>query len=234
VLVFYLILKNLLKLIFERHRQALGVNLKTKLIIAFILISLPATLSHLFTTIYTNSALESWLSNQRETAKQNAQSISTAYYRNLNNLLEMQGSLVKNALINNPEILNSPKDINFVITADENQAVVTYHFNSTLNIQENKERYIIDTDKALLKADSVNAHFTTTLSVQTMLNHANVKNNLFYDFYVRPRHLTEQTAFYELPARTTSAGNILINFKIYFICPRIDHCWCGILYLESL
>ncbi|MBF0280146.1 MAG: PAS domain-containing protein [SAR324 cluster bacterium] len=126
VLVFYLILKNLLKLIFEGNRQALGVNLKTKLIIAFILISLPATLSHLFSTLYTNSALESWLANQRETAKQNAQSISTAYYRNLHNLLEVQGWLVKNALINNPEILNSPQDLNYLITQGNAEGVTIY------------------------------------------------------------------------------------------------------------
>ncbi len=126
VLVFYLILKNLLKLIFERHRQVLGVTLKTKLIIAFILISLPATLSHLFSTLYTNSALESWLTDQREAAKQNAQSVSTVYYRNLNNLLEMQGWAVKNALLNDPEILNNLEELNQIITQGNTEGVTIY------------------------------------------------------------------------------------------------------------
>ena len=40
-IVFYLIARNLLKLSYERRRHVLGVNLKTKLITSFIILSLP-------------------------------------------------------------------------------------------------------------------------------------------------------------------------------------------------
>lgn len=126
VLVFYLILKNLLKLLFERHRQVLGVNLKTKLIIAFILISFPATLSHLFSTLFTYSTLESWLSRQRETTIQNAQSVSKAYYHNLKRLMETQGSLVENALLNTPKLLENSEELQSLVTQGDLAGVTVY------------------------------------------------------------------------------------------------------------
>lgn len=126
VLVFYLILKNLLKLLFEGHRQVLGVTLKTKLIIAFILISFPATLSHLFSTLFTYSTLESWMSRQREATIQNAQSVSQAYYQNLRQLLQTQGWNVANALLADPEILQTPERLNGLIEQGDSVDVTIY------------------------------------------------------------------------------------------------------------
>ena len=51
-IVFYLIARNLLKLVYERKQHVLGVNLKTKLIISFIILSLPAMGFHLFASIF--------------------------------------------------------------------------------------------------------------------------------------------------------------------------------------
>ena len=126
VLVFYLILKNLLKLLFERHRQVLGVTLKTKLIIAFILISFPATLSHLFSTLFTYSTLESWMSRQREATIQNAQSVSQAYYQNLKHLMQTQGWNVENAFLNDPKIIQTPERLNNIIDQGNSAGVTIY------------------------------------------------------------------------------------------------------------
>ena len=126
VLVFYLILKNLLKLLFERHRQVLGVTLKTKLIIAFILISFPATLSHLFSTLFTYSTLESWMSRQREATIQNAQSVSQAYYQNLRQLMRTQGWAVENTFVSNPEILRTPERLKDIIEQGDSAGVSIY------------------------------------------------------------------------------------------------------------
>ncbi len=126
VLVFYLILKNLLKLLFERHRQVLGVTLKTKLIIAFILISFPATLSHLFSTLFTYSTLESWMSRQREATIQNAQSVSQAYYQNLRQLMRTQGWAVENTFVSNPDILRTPERLKDIIEQGDSAGVSIY------------------------------------------------------------------------------------------------------------
>ncbi len=136
VIVFYLILKNLLKLIFERNRQVLGVNLKTKLIIAFVLISFPATFSHLFSTLLTYSTLESWLTGQRESTIQNAQNVSKAYYRNLKNLMEMQGWVVENTLLNDPQILESAEDFDAIVAQGNTEGVTIYAPNRDLIFQE--------------------------------------------------------------------------------------------------
>lgn len=45
--VFYMILRNLFKLIYERKKPLAGVRLKTKLIVAFLALSLPSTAFHL-------------------------------------------------------------------------------------------------------------------------------------------------------------------------------------------
>ncbi|MBF0289385.1 MAG: HAMP domain-containing protein [SAR324 cluster bacterium] len=126
VIVFYLILKNLLKLMFERNRQVLGVTLKTKLIIAFVLISFPATFSHLFSTLLTYSTLESWLSGQSESTLQNAQNVSKAYYRNLKNLMEIQGWVVENNILQDPSILESVESFNTSITPGNTEGVSIY------------------------------------------------------------------------------------------------------------
>ena len=135
VLVFYLILKNLLKLLFERQHRMLGINLKTKLIIAFLLISFPATLSHLFSTLFTNSTLESWLSRQREITIQNAQSVSTAYYENLKRLLEAQGSLVENVLLQSPALLQNSEELERLLTQGDLDGFTLYAMSEDVAFQ---------------------------------------------------------------------------------------------------
>ena len=84
-IVFYLIARNLLKLSYERRRHVLGVNLKTKLITSFIILSLPAMGFHLFASYFIATNLESWLKGQQESVIQSAQNVSDAYHQNLQN-----------------------------------------------------------------------------------------------------------------------------------------------------
>ncbi len=82
-IVFYLIARNLLKLSYERRRHVLGVNLKTKLITSFIILSLPAMGFHLFASFFITTNLETWLKGQQESMVHSAQNISEAYHNNL-------------------------------------------------------------------------------------------------------------------------------------------------------
>src|SRR5579862_5808067 len=58
--VFYLILRNLFKLVYERKRPIAGVGLKSKLIIAFVALSLPSTAFHLMASGFLAFLFESW------------------------------------------------------------------------------------------------------------------------------------------------------------------------------
>ena len=98
-IVFYLIARNLLKLSYERRRHVLGVNLKTKLITSFIILSLPAMGFHLFASYFIATNLESWLKGQQESVIQSAQNVSEAYHQNLRKTMELQHLIWANYLI---------------------------------------------------------------------------------------------------------------------------------------
>ena len=98
-IVFYLIARNLLKLSYERRRHVLGVNLKTKLITSFIILSLPAMGFHLFASYFIATNLESWLKGQQESVIQSAQNVSDAYHQNLRKTMELQRLIWVNYLI---------------------------------------------------------------------------------------------------------------------------------------
>ena len=98
-IVFYLIARNLLKLSYERRRHVLGVNLKTKLITSFIILSLPAMGFHLFASYFIATNLESWLKGQQESVIQSAQNVSDAYHQNLRKTMELQHLIWANYLI---------------------------------------------------------------------------------------------------------------------------------------
>ncbi len=126
VVAFYLVLKNLLKLIFERNQQVLGFNLKTKLTIAFILISFPATLSHLFTTLFTSSTLDTWMERQYQLVSENSQSVSQEYYLNLKSLMASQGLMFENALQIQPGLLNDPARMLDLATRGDIEGLTVY------------------------------------------------------------------------------------------------------------
>ena len=94
-----MIARNLLKLSYERRRHVLGVNLKTKLITSFIILSLPAMGFHLFASYFIATNLESWLKGQQESVIQSAQNVSDAYHQNLRKTMELQHLIWANYLI---------------------------------------------------------------------------------------------------------------------------------------
>ncbi|MDH4224698.1 MAG: ATP-binding protein [Deltaproteobacteria bacterium] len=58
--VFYMLLRNLFKLFYERRVPLAAVGLKTKLIIAFVALSLPSTAFHLMTSVFMATQFETW------------------------------------------------------------------------------------------------------------------------------------------------------------------------------
>jgi two-component system nitrogen regulation sensor histidine kinase NtrY len=81
LLVVFLILRSIVKLIFERKKRVLGAKLKTKLVVAFITLSLvPTILLFLITTQFITSSIDSWFSVQVENSLQESLVVAQVYY----------------------------------------------------------------------------------------------------------------------------------------------------------
>lgn len=86
LLLLFLILRNLVKLIFERKRQVLGSKLRTKLVLAFVILSLVPTILLFFTAItFITSSIESWFSDQVEGSLHQSLAVAQHFYQTSSN-----------------------------------------------------------------------------------------------------------------------------------------------------
>ncbi|MCX5917368.1 MAG: ATP-binding protein [Deltaproteobacteria bacterium] len=82
LLLILLILRNVTKLVFERKKKLLGAKLKTKLVVAFITLSLaPTILLFLIATYFITSSIENWFSIQVEGSLQESLVVAQVYYQ---------------------------------------------------------------------------------------------------------------------------------------------------------
>lgn len=82
LLFVYLILRDIARLIFERKRKALGAKLKTKLVVAFITLTLvPTILLFVISTHFITSTIESWFGAQVEGSQQESLVVGQMYYQ---------------------------------------------------------------------------------------------------------------------------------------------------------
>lgn len=81
----WLVFRNVGKIFLERRRKVLGASLKTKLVIAFLGLSItPTLLLFLISAIYINSSFERWFSMKIQNTLEASLEITDAYYRNAN------------------------------------------------------------------------------------------------------------------------------------------------------
>ena len=86
LLLVFLILRNVVKLVFERKKRILGAKLKTKLVLAFITLSLVPTIVLFFiATHFITSSIENWFSIQVEGSLQESLVVAQVYYQNTAN-----------------------------------------------------------------------------------------------------------------------------------------------------
>ena len=88
LLLIFLVIRNLVKLIFERKRKVLGAKLRTKLVVAFISLSLvPTILLFLVAVGFITNSVEHWFSAQVEQSLQGSLEVAQNYYRDVANAL---------------------------------------------------------------------------------------------------------------------------------------------------
>ncbi len=82
LLLIFLVIRNLVKLIFERKQRILGAKLRTKLVAAFVSLSLVPTLLLFFVAVgFITSSMEKWFSVQVEQSLQGSLEVAQTYYR---------------------------------------------------------------------------------------------------------------------------------------------------------
>jgi two-component system nitrogen regulation sensor histidine kinase NtrY len=82
LLLVFLILRNVVKLVFERKKRVLGSKLKTKLVLAFITLTLVPTVVLFFIAIhFITSSIENWFSIQVEGSLQESLVVAQLYYQ---------------------------------------------------------------------------------------------------------------------------------------------------------
>jgi two-component system nitrogen regulation sensor histidine kinase NtrY len=86
LLLIFLVIRNLVKLIFERKRKVLGARLRTKLVVAFVSLSLiPTILLFLVAVGFITNSVEHWFSAQVEQSLQGSLEVAQSYYRDFAN-----------------------------------------------------------------------------------------------------------------------------------------------------
>jgi len=86
LLLIFLVIRNLVKLIFERKRKVLGAKLRTKLVVAFISLSLVPTIILFFVAVgFITNSVEHWFKVQVEQSLQGSLEVVQTYYRDFAN-----------------------------------------------------------------------------------------------------------------------------------------------------
>jgi two-component system nitrogen regulation sensor histidine kinase NtrY len=84
LLLLVLLFRNLIKLWFERRQKLIGARFKTKLVVAFLSLSLaPALLIFLIASNFINKSIEGWFKPQVERPLDQALAVAQTYYQNL-------------------------------------------------------------------------------------------------------------------------------------------------------
>jgi two-component system, NtrC family, nitrogen regulation sensor histidine kinase NtrY len=111
LLLFYLTTRNLVKLIFERKKKIMGTKLKTKLVLAFISLSLLPTVILFFVTVqFINTSMEYWYNLPIEKPLYNSVEVEQDYYQNINEGLNTFGNIISRLITYNGYMLTAKTD----------------------------------------------------------------------------------------------------------------------------
>ncbi len=82
LLLIFLVLRNVVKLIFERRRQILGAKLRTRLVVAFVLFALAPTTFLFFVSLqFINTSIDYWFNVRVEKSLENSLEVGRTFYK---------------------------------------------------------------------------------------------------------------------------------------------------------
>ena len=99
LLIVFLVLRNLVQLVFERKRKILGTKLRTKLVISFVSLSLiPTTLLFFISLQFVSTSMDYWFNINVEQSLVESLDIAREVYQNERNEVQRLGSTTANQL----------------------------------------------------------------------------------------------------------------------------------------
>ncbi|HPI94301.1 MAG TPA: ATP-binding protein [Deltaproteobacteria bacterium] len=82
ILVVFLVTRNVVKLMLERRRGVLGTRLRTKLVVAFVTLTIiPTAVLFFASVVFLNRSMEGWLSTEVESAIEESMNVANIYYK---------------------------------------------------------------------------------------------------------------------------------------------------------
>lgn len=124
VLFVFLVGRNLVKLILERRRRILGSHLRTRLVLAFVGLSLfPALLLFLVSTNFVQSSIEKWFDVQVERSLERSDDVVRAYYRDVADDARFHARAVAAELLSDGgRVLGDPSAVEGVLRSRQRSA----------------------------------------------------------------------------------------------------------------
>ena len=99
LLLLYLTVRNLVKLFFERRKNVLGARLRTKLVLAFMTLSLIPTIILFFISVkFISSSIEFWFNLQIDRSLKNSLEVGRQYYRQITEQLIYVGDRISETI----------------------------------------------------------------------------------------------------------------------------------------
>jgi two-component system, NtrC family, nitrogen regulation sensor histidine kinase NtrY len=95
LIVLFLVARNVVKLILERRRKVIGVRLRTRLVMAFVSLSLvPTVLLFVISLIFVRTSVDFWFQGQVEKSLEQALGVGQSFYTSAQKRLEQRGGFL--------------------------------------------------------------------------------------------------------------------------------------------
>ncbi|SDB49848.1 two-component system, NtrC family, nitrogen regulation sensor histidine kinase NtrY [Desulfonatronum thiosulfatophilum] len=95
LVVLLLVARNVVKLVLERRRKVIGVRLRTRLVLAFVSLSLvPTVLLFVISLIFVRTSVDYWFQGQVEKSLEQALNVGQSFYSSAQDRLEQRGSFL--------------------------------------------------------------------------------------------------------------------------------------------
>ncbi len=110
ILLVYLVFRNVAKLLIERRQNAIGAKLRTKLVLAFVGLSLVPTMLLFFVSAgFITSSIQNWFSEQVENSLDESMEVAQTYYKSsaanaLYYAQQLSGLIKEQKLLNNENL----------------------------------------------------------------------------------------------------------------------------------
>src|SRR5438128_8097039 len=147
LLLLVLLIRNLVKLGFERRQKVIGARFKAKLVLAFLSLSVaPAFLIFIIASNFINKSIEGWFKPQVERPLDQALSVAQTYYANLERTALRHGQHVARAIEREGLLAEDHREALTTFLTDQQDALSI----STMTVFDARSREVVHVKDPLL------------------------------------------------------------------------------------